>query len=90
MAALASFEQPILSSSNLEALRRLAAEVRKVLPTAPGIETNGPFDVELGFKDDKIWLFQVRPFVENKRAASSAYLESITPEIPENKMISLK
>ena len=87
---LASFEQPILSPSNLEALRTLAAEVRKVLPTAPGIETNGPFDVELGFKDDKIWLFQVRPFVENKRAASSAYLESITPEIPENKMISLK
>ncbi|MCB0557801.1 MAG: phosphoenolpyruvate synthase [Lewinellaceae bacterium] len=87
---VATFQQPILNSSNLDALRTLAAEVRKVLPTAPGIETNGPFDVELGFKDNKIWLFQVRPFVENKRAASSAYLESITPEIPENKMISLQ
>lgn len=86
---VATFEAPILSSSNLKALRGLAAEVRKVLPTAPGIETDGPFDVELGFKDNKIWLFQVRPFVENKRAASSAYLDSITPQIPEDKMVSL-
>ncbi|MCB0586626.1 MAG: hypothetical protein KDD06_15050, partial [Phaeodactylibacter sp.] len=85
----ATFEQPILNSSNLEALRDLAAEVRRILPTAPGIETEGPFDVELGFKDNKIWLFQVRPFVENKRAASSAYLDSITPDIPEEKIIAL-
>ena len=45
----------------------------------PGIETEGPFDIELGFKDNKLWLFQVRPFVENKNAAASQYLNSLNP-----------
>jgi hypothetical protein len=52
-----------------------------------GIE--GPYDVELGFKDNKIWLFQVRPFVENKGALSSDYLQSITPEVDQKKSIPL-
>jgi len=34
----------------------------------------------LGIKDDKIWLFQVRPFVENKSALGSEYLASLNPE----------
>jgi hypothetical protein len=85
----ASFEMPILSPDNLTDLRDLAAKMRQVLPTAPGVETEGPFDIELGFLDDRIWLFQVRPFVENKNAVASTYLESITPVIPENKMINL-
>jgi hypothetical protein len=80
---------PILSPDNLTDLRDLAAKMRQVLPTAPGVETEGPFDIELGFLDDRIWLFQVRPFVENKNAVASTYLESITPVIPENKMINL-
>ncbi len=36
--------------------------------------------MELGFKEDKIWLFQVRPFVENRQAAASEYLQKITPD----------
>ena len=86
----ASFETPILNQQNLDDLRELAAEVKKILPEAPGVETEGPFDIELGFKDDKIWLFQVRPFVENKGATASAYLESITPVIPDDKMVKLE
>lgn len=86
----ASFESPILSPDNLHDLRTLAVEMKKILPEAPGVETDGPFDIELGFKDDQIWLFQVRPFVENKGAMASAYLESITPVIPDNKLVNLK
>ena len=47
-------------------------------------------DVEFGFKNDKLWLFQIRPFVENKQAKSSEYLSSITPKIDSNKQINLK
>ncbi|MEL6143672.1 MAG: PEP/pyruvate-binding domain-containing protein, partial [Bacteroidota bacterium] len=75
-----AFNQRILSPKNLRDLRELAEEVEKVMPSSPGIESTGPWDVELGFKDDKIWLFQIRPFVENKRAQSSDYLASISPE----------
>ncbi len=82
-----SFESPILNSENITALRQIAEEIKIKLLEAPGIETIGPFDIELGFKDNKLWLFQVRPFVENKNAAGSAYLESINPAVPENKII---
>jgi hypothetical protein len=59
------------------------------LPNIPGIESSGPFDVELGFKDSKIWLFQVRPFVESKKAASSEYLNSLDAKIVSAKTINL-
>ena len=83
----ATFDRPVLSDRNRADLRTLAADVQQRLPNAPGIETDGPWDVELGFKDDKIWLFQVRPFVENKNAKTSAYLESITPARPDRMLV---
>ena len=79
----AAFNQRILSEKNLRDLRDLAAEVERVMPEAPGVEASGPWDVELGFQDNKIWLFQIRPFVENTKAQSSDYLESISPVVEE-------
>ena len=76
-----TLESPILNEGNTQEIRELATELRRTLPTTPGISSKGPYDVELGFKDNKLWLFQVRPFVENKKAQASAYLESITPKI---------
>jgi rifampicin phosphotransferase len=85
-----SFERPILKTTNLKALREMAQQIRAKMATAPGVEAKaGPWDVELGFKDDKIWLFQVRPFVENKNALANEYLRSITPVMPDSKMIPL-
>jgi phosphoenolpyruvate synthase/pyruvate phosphate dikinase len=78
----ATFDQPVLNDQNMYDLRVIAQEIRQTLPSAPGIETDGPFDIELGFQNNKLWLFQVRPFVENKKAVSSAYLQSITPALP--------
>jgi hypothetical protein len=75
----ATFEDPVLNEWNINSLRIFAEKVKKELPHAPGIETSGPFDIELGFKDNKLWLFQVRPFVENKNAAASQYLNSLNP-----------
>jgi phosphoenolpyruvate synthase/pyruvate phosphate dikinase len=85
-----NLEGRILSPDNLLSLQQFATQIRDILPNMPGIETNGPFDVELGFQDNKIWLFQVRPFVESKQAASSDYLLQITPKLDEERLISLK
>jgi len=85
----ATFNNRILTPSALKALRALAARILKELPNAPGISTSGPFDMELGFKDDKMWLFQVRPFVENKQAAASVYLQFITPTFDGQQTVSL-
>jgi hypothetical protein len=75
----ATFEDRILKRQNLVDLWTLSQDVERVMPTSPGVASEGPFDVELGFQDDKIWLFQIRPFVENDNAMSSEYLESISP-----------
>lgn len=87
---VATFEKPILSIQDIGRVRLFAQDIRKKLPGTPGIESPGPFDVELGFKDNKIWLFQVRPFVESKRARSSGYLNSLDPKIDAKRVISLE
>ncbi|WP_084399554.1 PEP/pyruvate-binding domain-containing protein [Pseudotamlana agarivorans] len=76
-----TFEAPILSEKNMQSVRDMVAQVRKKMPEQTGSDYRGPYDMEMGFKDDKLWLFQIRPFVENKKASSSEYLKSITPKI---------
>jgi hypothetical protein len=85
----ATFETPVLTNYHVAAIRQFVPELKRILPTAPGIETDGPFDVELGFKDNKLWLFQARPFVENKNALGSAYLESLNPTVSQDKAIKM-
>ena len=51
---------------------------------------NQAYDVEFGFKDDKLWLFQIRPFVENKQAKSSDYLASISSQNDSDQSVLLK
>jgi hypothetical protein len=86
----ASFEKPILNPKNLHDLRWLAYNIHQEIPKATGEENQGPYDVELGFESDKVWLFQIRPFVENKNALGSAYLESISPKTDGSRSISLE
>ncbi len=86
----ATFEKSILKKNNLDSIRILTNDVNRILPTIPGVESEGPFDIELGFKDDQIWLFQIRPFVENKNAKASAYLDSITPKLPEEQAVNIQ
>lgn len=83
------FDQPILSPEDLTQLRKLAESIKQKLPGTPGIETSGPFDIELGFKDQAIWLFQVRPYVENKRARSTLYLQELDSRLPNGVTVDL-
>ncbi|WP_040253938.1 PEP/pyruvate-binding domain-containing protein [Psychroserpens mesophilus] len=85
----ATFNEFVLSTQNINEIRALAHTIRETLPKETNSDYEGAYDVELGFQNDKLWLFQIRPFVENKKALSSTYLESITPTIDNNKAISL-
>ncbi|MBQ0788498.1 MAG: phosphoenolpyruvate synthase [Oceanihabitans sp.] len=85
----ATFAQPILNAQNIKDIKQLAKTIRETMPRETDAAYEGAYDVELGFKENKLWLFQIRPFVENKKALSSSYLESITPIIDTNKAISL-
>ena len=75
----ATFEKPILSASNQKEIQRIAKAIRTRVPKATNSDYKGAYDVELGFENDKLWLFQIRPFVENKNANSSNYLTGINP-----------
>ena len=86
---VATFQNRVVNEKNLNEIRQLAKTIRGTLPKATNSDYEGAYDVELGFKNDKLWLFQIRPFVENKKAVSSGYLESITPKINTEKEISL-
>ena len=85
----ATFETPVLNGQNITDIENFAETIRKTLPNTTKSTYKGAYDVELGFQDNTLWLFQIRPFVENKKALSSGYLESITPKIDKNKKILL-
>lgn len=76
-----SIASPILNSQNI---KDIWAFVQKVNTSMPASGMPWPYDIELGFKDNVLWLFQIRPFVENKKALSSEYLKSINPDVPNN------
>jgi phosphoenolpyruvate synthase/pyruvate phosphate dikinase len=82
----ASFEKGVLNDQNIASLREIDREIRNRLPA---FGTIGPYDIELGFKDNKLWLFQVRPFVENKDAIGQIYLESLNPILNDKMIIDL-
>lgn len=81
-----AFNSPILNEGNIEDIRKIAAMVRQKIGSHTA-DNSQAYDVEFGFKDDKLWLFQIRPFVENKQAKSSEYLLSITPKVDSNTSI---
>ncbi|QLE00722.1 phosphoenolpyruvate synthase [Galbibacter sp. BG1] len=84
-----SFETSILNAQNIQQIYALAQTIRQKMAAKNPTAEKTAYDVELGFKDNKLWLFQIRPFVENKKALGSDYLKSITPSINTKKEISL-
>lgn len=82
-----TFNSPILNTGNINDIRVLAKRIRKAMAKNSESDVQA-YDVEFGFKEDKLWLFQIRPFVENKQAKSSEYLASISPKTDLNKTIS--
>lgn len=81
------FNRPILNEKNIADIRVLAEKIRIAMAKHAEADAQA-YDVEFGFKNDKLWLFQIRPFVENKQAKSSEYLASISPKTEVNKTIS--
>jgi hypothetical protein len=84
-----AFNERILTDSDRRQLRQIADFIRQRMKQVSGTESQGPYDVELGFQNDQLFLFQVRPFVENKMARSTAYLQHLDPPLQESKLIRL-
>ena len=71
----ASGRDQVLSADEIAQLRRLADDVERRFPMPVGGDgLPAPADIEFGFRDGKLALFQIRPFVESLRARRSQYL----------------
>lgn len=86
---IAYFSLPILNLSDLNQLRLAAADIKRKMGRETTGELAGALDVELGVKDGRIFLFQVRPYVENKQARSSLYLRKLDPQVQKGMNVSL-
>jgi hypothetical protein len=74
----ASGAEAVLSPSEIQALRDLAADLPKRFP--PIVDAEGrpaPADIEFGFVKGRLVLFQIRPFLESAKARHHAYLQGL-------------
>lgn len=83
------FDRPVLSPGELFQLLQLSAEIRSLLPGESGLGFSGPYDVELGFWNQSLWLFQVRPFVESTMPGFSFHLAALDSRLPANPVVQL-
>jgi len=71
----ASGRNTVLTVAEIKQLRALAEDVEQRFPMPKSeSEPPAPADIEFGFRDGRLALFQIRPFVESMRARRSAYL----------------
>lgn len=69
-----NFNNPIISKDNLKEIQQFAKSAHQTMPSSKDGSYQGAWDIELGFKDNKLFLFQIRPFVENSNAVTNSYL----------------
>jgi len=62
----AYFDKPVVDEAALNRIRDFAKTVESTFPKAADGSEVTAYDIELGFAKDKLWLFQIRPFVESK------------------------
>ena len=68
----------VLKPDEIDALITLAEELPQRFPAI--VDANGvaaPADIEFGFLEGRLMLFQIRPFLESASARSSAYLKEL-------------
>ena len=64
----------VLTSDEISQLQRLGNELPKRIHLLNNQEQLAPLDVEFGFYQNKLMLFQVRPYLQSHRAKRSHYL----------------
>lgn len=67
----------LLMDTEIERLQALAEDVRRRVPLVDADGQPSPADIEFGFTDGRLALFQIRPLLENRRARASQYLAEL-------------
>ncbi len=72
----------VLTPEEIRTLVAFAGELPQRYP--PVVDADGsvaPMDIEFGFRDGKLVLFQLRPFLESKQARVNEYLQSLDRDL---------
>ncbi len=68
----------VLQPAEIDRLVELVRTLPQRFPALTDDEGKAaPADIEFGFLDGHLWLFQIRPFLDSKRARNSAYLAEL-------------
>jgi hypothetical protein len=91
MAKIASSgTEAVLNPKDIEILIHFAGSVPDRFPRFK--DTAGrpvPADIEFGFYQNKLVLFQIRPFLESSRARQSLYLSSLDQNLIDKRSLSV-
>jgi hypothetical protein len=80
-----SGSETVLQPSEIEKLITFAKELPEKFPPITDDEGNpAPADIEFGFLDGKLHLFQLRPFLESRHARGSSYLNKMDQSLQGN------
>jgi phosphoenolpyruvate synthase/pyruvate phosphate dikinase len=81
----------VLSDSEIASLTSTAREITaKISPAMDDLGRPRPWDIEFGFADGRLWLFQVRPFLGSESMQNLPSLAAYDPEAPSaNRTLSL-
>jgi hypothetical protein len=84
----ASGAEAILSQTDIASLVKFAASVPERFPRLQNAQGEPvPADIEFGFYQDKLVLFQIRPFLESTRARQNLFLNSLDQKLEEKRPI---
>lgn len=84
----ASGSDTVLQPDEIEKLIEFSTNLPKVFPAIVDDEGSpAPADVEFGFLNGELRLFQIRPFLESKQARGIEYLQQMENRILDNKDI---
>ncbi len=78
----------VLTPDELDRVTAAAMKVQKKLD--PAKDASGrprPWDIEFGFADGQLWLFQVRPFVGNEELQNVPALAALDPPAPSERQV---
>jgi hypothetical protein len=85
-AVAASGESHVLSRSDIQQLIWLSKKIQARLPMKNEQDEHTPVDVEFGFNNGKLVLFQARPYLESKAAQQHHYLNRLDASIDDTTM----
>jgi len=72
---MATFERSIANKNNINKIRAFAKTVEATFPKSEDGTPVAAYDIEFGFASDKLWLFQIRPFVESNNDWETVVVE---------------